>query len=65
MTGSAGHLLALYGPLAVIGFVAAVLRAWSLRAADPKRKRLFNAAWILLILVGGPIWIFLAATLGL
>jgi hypothetical protein len=57
--------LLLLGPLLVLGFAAGVLRALSLRpGVPPARRRALNAAWVLLLLAGGPAWLFLAAALG-
>jgi hypothetical protein len=53
----------LYLPLILIGFAAALMRAFALRATDPRRRRMLTAGWVLLILVGSPLWIFVAATL--
>jgi hypothetical protein len=59
-------LLLLLAPLLVLGFAAGVLRALALRAglADGQRRGL-TAAWVLLLLVGAPLWLFLAAVLRL
>lgn len=59
------HLLAVYGPLLVIGLVSGALRALGQRPGlpDPKR-RAFGILWVLLLLLGVPFWLFLAATLG-
>jgi hypothetical protein len=60
------RLLALYGPLLLIGLAAGALRALGQRPGlpDPSR-RLYGIGWVLLLLVGTPVWFFLAATLGL
>jgi hypothetical protein len=60
------HLLAVYGPLLLIGLGAGALRALGQRPgiADG-RRRLYGISWVLLVLVGTPAWLFLAATLRL
>jgi hypothetical protein len=67
VTGSSlQHLLAIYGPLLLIGLGSGALRALSQRPGiDPRRKRALGISWVLLLLVGTPAWLFLAATLGL
>ena len=60
------RLLALYGPLLLIGLAAGALRALGQRPGLPdSSRRLYGIGWVLLLLVGTPIWFFLAATLGL
>jgi hypothetical protein len=57
---------ALYGPLLLIGLGSGALRALSLRPGlEPGRRRALTAGWILLLLVGTPLWLFTAATLRL
>ena len=60
------HLLAVYGPLLLIGLASGAVRALSQRPglSDPARRAL-GIAWVLLLLIGVPCWLFLAATLGL
>jgi hypothetical protein len=54
----------LFGPLLVLGFAAGVLRALARRTGvEPRRRRALQAAWVLLLLVGGPLWLVLAAVL--
>jgi hypothetical protein len=55
-------LLAVALPLAALGFVAGALRAAALRASG-RTRRLLQLAWVATLLVGGPLWLFLAATL--
>jgi hypothetical protein len=63
---SALRLLALYGPLLLIGLAAGALRALGQRPGLPdSTRRLYGIGWVLLLLVGTPVWFFLAATLGL
>jgi hypothetical protein len=52
-------------PLLLLGFVAGALRAASLRTADVKRRRALAFAWVAVLLVGAPLWLFLAATIGI
>lgn len=60
------QLVVLLVPLLLIGFAAGAIRALSLRPdAPPARRRLLTAVWVLLLLAGGPLWLFLSATLGL
>ena len=55
----------LLGPLLVLGFLAGVVRALAQRPglAPPARRRL-EVAWVLLLLVGAPIWLVLAVVIG-
>jgi hypothetical protein len=58
-------LLLLAGFLAV-GTLAATLFALAGRAATPPgRRRLYGILWVLVLLVGGPLWLVAAAGLGL
>lgn len=58
--------LLLAGPLLVIGAAAGALRALGHRPEiAPRRRRAVQAAWILLLLVGVPLWLVLAAALRL
>ncbi len=54
----------LLGPLLLLGFTAGVVRALAQRPglALPSRRRL-QAAWVLLLLLGAPAWLVLAAVL--
>jgi hypothetical protein len=59
-------LLAILGPLFLLGFAAGTLRALALRPGTPdRRRRALHAAWVLTLLAGAPLWLFLAAVLGL
>jgi hypothetical protein len=61
---SAASWLLLLGPLVLLGFVAGALRALALRPGlAPSRRRALAASWVLLLLVGAPLWLFLAAAL--
>jgi hypothetical protein len=60
------QLLAFYGPLLLIGLVAGGLRALGQRPSiSGSARRGYGIGWVLLLLVGTPVWFFLAATLGL
>lgn len=61
-----GRLVALLAPILVIGFAAGALRAVALRVEAPaSRRRGLHAAWVLLLLAGVPLWLVLAAVLGI
>lgn len=55
----------IFGPLFLLAFTAGGLRVLGLRQADERRRRAYQIAWILLLLVGAPLWLFVAAALGL
>ena len=64
MTGGAlGHALRVYLPLLALGAAAGLVQALGHAAAGPRRRRLL-VTWILMILVGAPAWLFVAAALG-
>ena len=69
MTGAAHaplvRQLLLLAPLVLLGVTAGVLHAAGRRAASPRRRRAFDIAWILTLLAGAPLWLFLAAWLKL
>jgi len=52
-------------PLFLLAFTAGGLRVLGQRQASERRRRLFQIAWILLLLLGAPLWIFVAVALGL
>lgn len=59
------RLALLLGPLLVIGAAAGVLRGLSLRAEPgSRRRRTLAAAWVLVLLAAAPLWLILAAVLG-
>jgi hypothetical protein len=59
-------LLLVLGPLVALGFAAGALRALAQRAdLPPPRRRGLQAAWVLLLLAGAPLWLVLAAVLRL
>ncbi len=58
------QLAVLLAPLFALGFGAGALRAYARREGLPeRRRRALSAAWVLLLLVGAPLWLFLAAVL--
>jgi hypothetical protein len=58
------RLVLLYGPLVLVGFAAGALRALSLRASlPPRRRRALQAGWVLLLLAGVPLWLVLSTLL--
>jgi hypothetical protein len=60
------RLLLLLAPLLAIGFAAGALRALGTRPGTaPRRRRALQAAWVLLLLAGAPLWLVLAAALQL
>jgi len=60
------HLLAVYGPLLLVGLAAGALRALGQRPGLPtSSRRAYGIGWVLLLLVGTPLWLVLAATMGL
>ncbi len=58
------YALRLYLPLFLIGVAAGLVHLAGRRSADPRRRRLLDALWILLLLAGAPLWLFVAAALG-
>jgi hypothetical protein len=59
-------LLLLLGGFLAIGALAATLFALAGRATVPRsQRRLYGILWVLLLLVGGPLWLVAAAGLGL
>jgi hypothetical protein len=67
VTARAGFLhqaLHLYLPLLALGGLAGLLQALGRRSPDPRRRRLFDAAWIALLLAGAPLYMVVAAALG-
>ncbi len=59
------NLALLLGPLVVLGFVAGAVRAYAQRPGlSPRRRRILDVAWVLLLLAGAPIWLVFAVALG-
>jgi hypothetical protein len=53
-------------PLALLGLTAGGLRTWAaLPHHPPTRRRLLQVAWVVLLLVGAPAWLVLAAVMGI
>jgi NAD(P)H-dependent FMN reductase len=51
-------------PLLLLGALSGALRALSRNPAlAPRRRRLLQAAWVLVLLAGVPLWLVLAAAL--
>jgi hypothetical protein len=59
-------LVLLAAPLLVLGAAAGALRALAANPASPPgRRRALQAGWVLLLLAGVPLWLFLSAALRL
>ena len=58
------HALALYLPLLLLGGAAGLVHALAWRSPDPRRRRALDLGWILLLLLGAPVWLFTATALG-
>jgi hypothetical protein len=56
--------LRIYLPLLLLGACAGLVHAIGQRATTPRRRRAFQITWILMILLGAPLWLFVAAALG-
>jgi hypothetical protein len=56
----------LFAGFLAVGVVAATFFALAGRTATPVgRRRLYGILWVLVLLVGGPLWLVAAAGLGL
>jgi hypothetical protein len=64
MGAVAAHALRLYLPLLLLGATAGAIQVLGRRSATSARRRLWQAVWILLLLVGGPLYLFIAASFG-
>jgi hypothetical protein len=63
---SLGPALLLGLPLLLLGAASGALRVLARQeATSPRRRRAYQAAWVLLLLVGVPVWLVLAAVLRL
>jgi hypothetical protein len=60
-----GRTVLVYAPLLALGLGAGALNAVARRSPDPRRRRACDIAWILALLVGAPVWLFVAAALHL
>ena len=58
------HVVRLYLPLLLLGAAAGVIQVLGRRSATPARRRLWQIVWILLLLAGAPLYLFVAASLG-
>ncbi len=63
-SGALVYALRIYLPLLLLGAAAGLIQARGRRATTLQRRRAFQITWILLILVGAPVWLVVAATLG-
>ena len=60
------RLLLLLAGFLGVGIVAAVFFALAGRPTTPRgRRRVYGLLWVLVLLVGGPLWLVAAAGLGL
>lgn len=60
------HPLLLLGGFLAVGALSAAFFALSGRAATPPvHRRVYGALWVLVLLVGGPLWLVVAGGLGL
>lgn len=58
------RLALLFAPLFLLGFGAGAVRALArAERTPPPRRRTLTAAWVLMLLVGAPLWLVLAAVL--
>ena len=66
MSGPLGRhpLVLLLGFLAVGSASASLFALAGRPGLEPRRRRLYAILWIALLLVGGPLWLVLSATLG-
>ncbi len=58
------NALRIYLPLLLLGAAAGFVYTLSLRAPPSRRRRALQITWILMILVGAPVWLLVATTLG-
>ncbi len=67
MSGQPGpNYLLLLGGFLVVGILAATFFALAGRTDTPRsRRRVYGVLWVLVLLVGGPLWLVAAAGLGL
>ena len=67
MSGLPGpNFLLLLGGFLVLGILAATFFALAGRATVPRsQRRVYGVLWVLVLLVGGPLWLVAAAGLGL
>jgi len=60
-----GQAAWIFLPLFLLAFAAGGLRVLGQRQATERRRRLYQIGWILLLVLGVPLWLFAAVTLGL
>jgi hypothetical protein len=67
VTGVLGpHPLILFTGFLAVGTVSAALFAMAGRPGlSPERRRLYGILWVLVLVVGGPLWLVVAAGTGL
>ncbi len=58
------QILRIYLPLLLLGGLAGFVYTLSLRTPPSARRRALQITWILMLLVGAPLWLFVATTLG-
>ncbi len=59
-------LLLLGAPLLLLGAASGALRVMAgLPGVPPRRRRALQAGWVLLLLAGVPLWLIVAAALGI
>lgn len=58
------QLLRIYLPLLLLGAASGWVYTLSLRAPRGQRRRALQITWILMLLAGAPLWLFVAAALG-
>ncbi len=59
------NLALLLAPLLVLGFVAGAMRAVARRpGVAPRWRRTLEIGWVLLLLLGAPLWLVFAVVLG-
>ena len=62
--GVLSQALRLYLPLLLLGVAAGVVQALGRRSSSPRRRRLAQITWILMLLAGAPLYLFVAMALG-
>jgi hypothetical protein len=58
------YALRIYLPLLVLGGTAGFVHAVARSRAERRQRRLYDLLWILMLLLGAPAWLFVAAALG-
>jgi hypothetical protein len=67
VTGVLGpHPFLLFAGFLAVGTISAALFAMAgRRGLSPERRRLYGILWVLALVVGGPLWLVVAAGIGL